>query len=51
VGQQKFKAKLLGQKGSEVAALKSSFDVVEVFNRKGRVQVKGTINGFPSAAH
>jgi hypothetical protein len=43
----KFKVKLLGQEGSSVAALKPPFDVVEVFQRKGRVPVKGTINGFP----
>lgn len=45
--QHKFKTKLLGEAGSEVAALKPPFDVVEVFERKGRVPVKGTINGFP----
>ena len=39
--------KLFGQEGSSVAALKPPFDVVEVFQRKGRVPVKGTINGFP----
>lgn len=43
----KFKVKLIGQPGSQVAALKPPFDVVEVFQRKGRVPVKGTINGFP----
>jgi len=43
----KFTAKLLGQDGSEVAALKPPFDVVTTFGRKGRVPVKGTINGFP----
>lgn len=45
--QHKFTVKLLGQKGSQVAAMKPPFDVVEVFQRKGRVPVKGTINGFP----
>jgi hypothetical protein len=45
--QHKFKVKLVGQPGSEVAGLKPPFDVVEVFRRKGRVPVKGTINGFP----
>ncbi len=45
--QHKFTTKLLGQEGSEVAALKPPFDVVEVFQRKGRVPVKGTINGLP----
>ena len=47
MNQHKFKTKLLGQAGSEVAVLKPPFDVVEVFERKGRVPVKGTINGFP----
>src|SRR5271169_144406 len=47
IQQHKFKVKLLGQEGSEVAALKPPFDVVEVSERKGRVPVKGTINGFP----
>jgi hypothetical protein len=47
VAQHKFKVKLIGQSGSEAAALKPPFDVVEVFQRKGRVPVKGTINGFP----
>ncbi|MGA8621894.1 MAG: YdeI/OmpD-associated family protein [Candidatus Sulfotelmatobacter sp.] len=39
--------RLLSQAGSEVAALKPPFDVVAIFQRKGRVPVKGTINGFP----
>jgi Domain of unknown function (DUF1905)/Bacteriocin-protection, YdeI or OmpD-Associated len=43
----KFKVKLFGQEGSQVAALKPPFDVVEVFQRKGRVPVRGTMNGFP----
>ena len=45
--QRKFRVKLLGQAESEVAALKPPFDVVAVFERQGRVPVKGTINGFP----
>ena len=45
--QQKFKIKLLEHAGSEAAILKPPFDVVEVFKRKGRVPVKGTINSFP----
>ncbi len=45
--QHKFKIKLFGAHGMETAALKPPFDVVEVFQRKGRVPVKGTINGFP----
>jgi hypothetical protein len=42
-----FKVKLIGEHGKSTAALKPPFDVVEVFQRKGRVPVKGTINGFP----
>lgn len=45
--QHKFKVKLTGEHGKSTAALKPPFDVVEVFQRKGRVPVKGTINGFP----
>src|ERR1700690_572816 len=45
--QHKFKVKLFGHAGSEAAAFKPPFDVAEVFQRKGRVPVKGTINGFP----
>ena len=47
MAQHKFTVKLLGQDGSEVVALKPPFDVVAVFQRKGRVAVKGTIKGFP----
>jgi hypothetical protein len=47
VAQHNFKIKLLGKAGSEVASLKPPFDVVELFQRKGRVPVKGTVNGFP----
>jgi hypothetical protein len=47
VAQHKFKVRLMGQGGSQVAALKPPFDVVDVFQRKGRVPVKGSINGFP----
>ncbi len=45
--QQKFKVKLLSHAGTEAAILRPPFDVVEVFQRKGRVAVKGTIDGFP----
>jgi hypothetical protein len=45
--QQKFKIKLLSHAGSSAAILKPPFDVAAVFQRKGRVPVKGTINGFP----
>jgi bacteriocin resistance YdeI/OmpD-like protein/uncharacterized protein DUF1905 len=41
------KVKLLSHAGTEAATLKPPFDVGEVFQRKGRVPVKGTINGFP----
>jgi Bacteriocin-protection, YdeI or OmpD-Associated/Domain of unknown function (DUF1905) len=43
----KFKVKLFGAHGMETAALKPPFNVVAVFQRKGRVPVKGIINGFP----
>jgi hypothetical protein len=43
----KFKVKLQSHVGTEAAILKPPFDVVEVFQRKGRVPVKGTIDGFP----
>ena len=47
MSQHKFKVKLIGEHGKSTAALKPPFDVIEVFQRKGRVPVKGTINGFP----
>ena len=47
MAQHKFKIRLIGHEGTSVAALKPPFDVVEVFRRKSRVPVKGTINGFP----
>jgi bifunctional DNA-binding transcriptional regulator/antitoxin component of YhaV-PrlF toxin-antitoxin module len=46
-GTHKFKTKLLGMEGSEVAAFKPPFDVLSTFGAKGRVAVKGTINGHP----
>jgi hypothetical protein len=45
--QQKFKIKLLSHAGSSAAILKPPFDVTAIFHRKGRIPVKGTINGFP----
>jgi hypothetical protein len=45
--QHKFKVKLIGHEGTQVAALKLPFAVLEVFQTNGRVPVKGTINGFP----
>ncbi len=47
MAQHRFTVKLLTPAGTEWAALKPPFDVIEVFQRKGRVPVKGTINGFP----
>jgi hypothetical protein len=47
MAQYKFKIKLDAHAGMETASLKPPFDVVKVFGRKGRVPVKGTINGFP----
>lgn len=43
----KFKTKLSAHAGMETASLRPPFDVVEIFGRKGRVPIKGTINGFP----
>src|SRR5579872_2680962 len=45
--QLKFNVRLIGQPGTRGAALKPPFDVVETFQRKGRIPVKGTINGYP----
>jgi uncharacterized protein DUF1905/bacteriocin resistance YdeI/OmpD-like protein len=47
MGKHKFKTKLDAHAGMETASLRPPFDVIEVFGRKGRVPVKGTINGFP----
>lgn len=41
----KFKTKLIGEKGTEVAAVKPPFDVPAVFGAK-RVPIKGTVNKF-----
>ena len=49
--QQKFKVKLLSHAGTEAAILKPPFNVVEVLQRKGRVPVNGTIDGFPPGHH
>jgi hypothetical protein len=45
--QYKFTTKVIGHDSIDAAGIKPPFDVVEVFQRKGRVPVKGTINGFP----
>ena len=47
MAQHKFKTKLVGHRDMDAAGIAPPFDVVEVFGRKGRVPVKGTINGFP----
>lgn len=46
MAQQKFKVKLLSHADSSAAILKPPFDVTAIFHRKGRIPVKGTINGF-----
>ncbi|HET9743698.1 MAG TPA: YdeI/OmpD-associated family protein [Terriglobales bacterium] len=43
----RFRTKLQGMEGSEVAALVPPFDVPKVFGTKARVPVRGSINGFP----
>ena len=43
----KFKTKLEGMEGMEVAAMRPPFDVPTTFGTKGRVPVRGTVNGFP----
>jgi hypothetical protein len=45
--QHRFKVKLFGMTGMDTAVFHPPFDVAETFGRKGRVPVKGTINGFP----
>ncbi len=45
--QHKFTTKVIGHESIDAAGIKPPFDVVEVFQRRGRVPVKGTINGFP----
>ena len=46
VTQHKFRTRLLGMNGMDTAVLEPPFDVPQTFGRKGRVPVKGTINGF-----
>ena len=43
----RFSVELVGEEGSEVAALIPPFDVPETFGTRARVPVRGTINGFP----
>src|SRR5437868_13746935 len=44
---QKFRIKLDGMPGMETACFCAPFDVQQVFGTRGRVPVRGTINGFP----
>ena len=45
--QHKFRVKLFGMPGMETAVLKPPLDVPSTFGVKGRVPVKGTVNGAP----
>jgi hypothetical protein len=42
----KFTVKLVGRAGSEVAGIEAPFDVYKTFGTRGRVAVRGTVNGF-----
>jgi hypothetical protein len=43
----KFTVKIVGREVGAVAAITPPVDVPEVFGTKGRVAVRGTINGYP----
>jgi len=43
----RFKAKIQGKEAGVVAAITPPVDVRKVFGTRGRVPVRGTINGFP----
>ena len=43
----KFKVKLEGMEGMEVASMRPPFDVPTIFGTKARVPVRGTINNYP----
>lgn len=43
----RFKVKLEGADGMEIAAIRPPFDVPAIFGTKGRVPVRGTVNGYP----
>jgi Domain of unknown function (DUF1905)/Bacteriocin-protection, YdeI or OmpD-Associated len=43
----RFKAKIEGKEAGVVAAITPPVDVPEMFRTRGRVPVRGTINGFP----
>jgi bacteriocin resistance YdeI/OmpD-like protein/uncharacterized protein DUF1905 len=42
-----FKVKIEGKEAGVVAAITPPLDIVEVFKTRGRVPIRGTINGFP----
>jgi hypothetical protein len=42
----RFKTKILGKEAGVVAAISPPVDVGKMFGRRGRVPVRGTINGF-----
>jgi hypothetical protein len=42
----RFKARIQGKEAGVVAAIEPPFDVKETFGTRGRVAVRGTINGF-----
>jgi hypothetical protein len=46
-GKLRFKAKIQGKEAGMVAAITPPVDVAETFGTRGRVPVRGTINGFP----
>jgi hypothetical protein len=46
-GKLRFKAKIQGKEAGVVAAITPPVDVAETFGTRGRVPVRGTINGFP----
>jgi uncharacterized protein DUF1905/bacteriocin resistance YdeI/OmpD-like protein len=43
----RFKTKILGKEAGVVAAITPPVDVRQMFGTRGRVPVRGTINGFP----
>jgi hypothetical protein len=43
----RFRVKITGKEMSAVSAIIPPIDVPEIFGTRGRVPVKGTINGFP----
>jgi hypothetical protein len=46
-GTLRFTAKIQGKEAGVVAAITPPVDVLEMFGTRGRVPVRGTINGFP----